>query len=122
MALPERQKKQRPQLGTKERMTRSPGFTEVTPSPTSTTVPAPSWPRTTGNLAVAVTVHYVKVAAADAGGAYFDVDFTRLWRVQFDFFYGQGLSYFPENGSFHVSLLGQRDGTDSTRVLRILPG
>ena len=67
-------------------------------------------------------MHYVKVAAADAGCAYFDVYLTRLWRVQFDFFYGQGLSYFPENGSFHVPLLGQRDGTDSTRVLRILPG
>ena len=46
-------------------------------------------------------MHYVKVAAANAGGAYFDVDFARLWRVQLDFFYGQGLSYFPENSSFH---------------------
>jgi hypothetical protein len=29
-------------------MTRSPGFTIVTPSPTRCTVPAPSWPSTAG--------------------------------------------------------------------------
>ena len=30
-------------------MTWSPFFTEVTPGPTSTTTPAPSWPRIAGN-------------------------------------------------------------------------
>src|SRR5204863_3706286 len=30
-------------------MTWSPFFTEVTPAPTSTTTPAPSWPRIAGN-------------------------------------------------------------------------
>ena len=30
-------------------MTWSPFFTEVTPGPTSTTMPAPSWPRIAGN-------------------------------------------------------------------------
>ena len=43
-----------PQLETNERMQRSPGFTRVTPSPTSATVPAPSWPRTMGTGWMAV--------------------------------------------------------------------
>ena len=43
-----------PQLETKERMHRSPGFTRVTPSLTSVTVPAPSWPRTMGTGWMAV--------------------------------------------------------------------
>ena len=43
-----RQNLQRPQLGTKERMTRSPSLSVVTPSPSSITVPEPSWPRTAG--------------------------------------------------------------------------
>ena len=30
-------------------MTWSPFFTDVTPGPTSTTMPAPSWPKITGN-------------------------------------------------------------------------
>lgn len=30
------------------RMNSVPGFTEVTPSPTLSTIPAPSWPRTAG--------------------------------------------------------------------------
>src|SRR5690606_12256931 len=34
---------------TKEVSTWSPGASSVTPSPTSTTMPAPSWPRTSGN-------------------------------------------------------------------------
>src|SRR5689334_13330671 len=34
-------------------MTRSPGFTMVTPSPTLATVPAPSWPITAGSAMVA---------------------------------------------------------------------
>ena len=37
-----------PQGETKAIMQRSPGLTLVTPSPTSTTVPAPSWPSTAG--------------------------------------------------------------------------
>ena len=47
-ARPVRQCLQRPQLGTKARMTRSPTFRVVTPSPNSMTVPEPSWPSTAG--------------------------------------------------------------------------
>ena len=50
LELPSRQDLQRPQAGTKDRITCCPGFTEVTPGPTRSTVPAPSWPRTTGRL------------------------------------------------------------------------
>lgn len=39
---------QLPQEGAQLRTTPSPGATCVTPSPTETTVPAPSWPRTAG--------------------------------------------------------------------------
>ncbi len=39
---------QDPQDGAQLRTTPSPGATCVTPSPTATTVPAPSWPRTAG--------------------------------------------------------------------------
>jgi len=42
-----------PQLGTKLRMTRSPDLTMVTPSPTDSTMPEPSWPSTAGNAMVA---------------------------------------------------------------------
>src|SRR5262249_23727310 len=36
------------QAGVKEMMAWSPAFTSVTPGPTSLTIPAPSWPSTTG--------------------------------------------------------------------------
>src|SRR5690606_5760593 len=40
---------QRPQLGRNDIDTWSPGFTLVTPGPTSSTTPAPSWPPMTGS-------------------------------------------------------------------------
>ena len=49
LGFPERQGRQCPQLETKDMMHRSPGFTVVTPGPTSTTVPAPSCPSTAGS-------------------------------------------------------------------------
>src|SRR5207253_4447280 len=39
---------QRPQCASVERTTASPSLTAVTPGPTASTIPAPSWPRTTG--------------------------------------------------------------------------
>src|SRR5262249_13467239 len=39
---------QRPQCASVDRTTASPSFTDVTPGPTASTMPAPSWPRTTG--------------------------------------------------------------------------
>ena len=47
--LPDRQELHRPQAVTKERITCCPGRTDVTPGPTASTVPAPSWPSTTGS-------------------------------------------------------------------------
>ena len=47
-ASPRTQWKQSPQFGTKLMITRAPGFTLLTPSPTVSTKPAPSWPSTTG--------------------------------------------------------------------------
>ena len=47
--LPERHDLQRPQAGTNDRITCWPGRTDVTPGPTASTVPAPSWPSTTGS-------------------------------------------------------------------------
>ena len=49
LGLPITQFSHLPQVDTKAITTRSPGATEVTPSPTSSTVPAASWPRTTGS-------------------------------------------------------------------------
>ena len=48
LGWPRRQKKQAPQGGTHEMITWSPSVTFVTPSPTATTSPAPSWPSTHG--------------------------------------------------------------------------
>ena len=47
--LPDRQELQRPQAVTNDSITCWPGRTDVTPRPTASTVPAPSWPRTTGS-------------------------------------------------------------------------
>src|SRR5690606_15140118 len=49
LVLPLLQNRHCPHSAVYSGMTWSPGFTEVTPSPTSTTMPAPSWPSTTGN-------------------------------------------------------------------------
>jgi hypothetical protein len=46
--LPERQLTHSPHCGEKSVTTWSPGATEVTPSPTASTTPAPSWPSTHG--------------------------------------------------------------------------
>ena len=40
-----------PQLGTNAHTTWSPGFTRVTPDPTCSITPAPSWPATIGSRA-----------------------------------------------------------------------
>src|SRR5258708_25051064 len=47
--MPRAQYEQRPQAGRKLRTTESPSLTWSTPGPTSTTLPAPSCPPTTGN-------------------------------------------------------------------------
>ena len=46
---PRRQLRQVPQTARQLRMTKSPGATEVTPSPTDSTMPAASWPSRNGN-------------------------------------------------------------------------
>src|SRR5919197_522506 len=48
LGRPETQKRHRPQCGSQLRMTWSPGVRPETPGPTSSTTPAPSWPRMTG--------------------------------------------------------------------------
>ncbi len=49
-------------------MTWSPFFTEVTPGPTSTTTPAPSWPRIAGNSPSGIGARQRElVGVADAG-------------------------------------------------------
>jgi hypothetical protein len=48
---PEAQYRQVPQFGMKEHTTWSPTFTRVTPGPTSSMIPAPSWPSTIGSRA-----------------------------------------------------------------------
>src|SRR5690554_4898275 len=47
--LPDLQNKHSPHSAVYSGITWSPGLTLVTPSPTSTTMPAPSWPRMAGN-------------------------------------------------------------------------
>ena len=49
LVLPDLQNRHSPHSAVYSGITWSPGWTLVTPSPTSTTVPAPSWPSTTGN-------------------------------------------------------------------------
>ena len=46
---PRRQARQFPQTARQLRMTKSPGATSVTPSPTDSTIPAASWPSRNGN-------------------------------------------------------------------------
>ena len=46
---PEAQNLHQPQLGRKFKITWSPGFDIVTPGPTASTTPAPSWPSTIGS-------------------------------------------------------------------------
>ena len=88
--LPMTQFSHLPQVETKAMTTRSPGATEVTPSPTSSTVPAASWPRDYGKGALGVAVHEVEVAAADSGRADLDLDFASPGWVQVHFLYGRG--------------------------------
>ena len=45
---PRRQARQFPQTARQLRMTKSPGATSVTPSPTASTIPAASWPSRNG--------------------------------------------------------------------------
>src|SRR5690606_9039865 len=49
LVLPDLQNSHSPHSAVYSGITWSPGLTLVTPSPTSTTTPAPSWPSTTGN-------------------------------------------------------------------------
>src|SRR5690606_34655946 len=49
LVLPDLQNRHSPHSAVYSGITWSPGATLVTPSPTSTTMPAPSWPRTAGN-------------------------------------------------------------------------
>src|SRR5690606_2435328 len=49
LVLPLLQNRHWPHSAVYSGMTWSPGLTDVTPSPTSTTMPAPSWPSTAGN-------------------------------------------------------------------------
>ena len=51
---------------------------------------------------VGVAVHKVAVAAADAGGAYFDQHLAGLGFVQVHVFDHQGLTIFVQNGSLHL--------------------
>ena len=48
---PVEHQRQVPQLGMNEQTTWSPALTRVTPGPTSSMIPAPSWPRTIGSRA-----------------------------------------------------------------------
>ena len=48
-ASPRRQARQVPQTARQLRITKSPGATSVTPSPTDSTTPAASWPSRNGN-------------------------------------------------------------------------
>src|SRR5690606_8168042 len=49
LVLPDLQNRHSPHSAVYSGITWSPGSTLVTPSPTSTTMPAPSWPSTAGN-------------------------------------------------------------------------
>src|SRR5256885_16414911 len=51
LVLPLLQNRHSPHSAVYSGMTWSPGLTLVTPSPTSTTMPAPSWPSTAGEMA-----------------------------------------------------------------------
>ena len=97
--LPDRQELQRPHAVTKDRITCWPGRTDVTPGPTASTVPAPSWPSTTGNAMGASPCTEVPVAAADAGGADFHQDLSLLGVIQFHVLNNQRGLRFVQNGS-----------------------
>ena len=87
---PRRQSAQSPHDGAHERTTSSPGFTEVTPSPTASTTPAPSWPSTDGRRPLPLAADRVQLRAADpdrrhphehvAGSGLLEVDLADLER------------------------------------------
>src|SRR5262249_15055896 len=76
-------------------MTWSPFFTLVTPGPTSTTMPAPSWPRMAGNSPSGER-EFVRVT--DAGGLHLDQDFGGFRALQLDFRDRERLALFQCNG------------------------
>ena len=66
-------------------ITWSPGLTLVTPSPTSTTMPAPSWPSTAGNMPSGSSPRQgERIGVADAGVGDPDQHFALLRRRDVD--------------------------------------
>src|SRR6266481_2904493 len=87
-------------------MTWSPFLTLATPGPTSTTMPAPSWPRIAGNRPSGSAPEEV-VGMTDAGGFHLDKDFAGFRPVQLDVHDRQRLALFECNGGtcFHGGFL-----------------
>src|SRR5215472_2223939 len=89
-------------------MTWSPFLTLATPGPTSTTIPAPSWPRMAGNRpSGSAPVKREVVGVTDAGGFHLDKDFAGFRPVEIHVQDRQWLAFFECNGGarFHSDFL-----------------
>jgi hypothetical protein len=80
-------------------MTWSPGFSDVTPSPTSSTTPAPFMAEDRGEQPLGVRARQREiVGVADAGGLDLDQDLARLRAVEVHIHDLQRLSRFQRDG------------------------
>src|SRR5581483_990427 len=94
------QKKHCPQERKRETTTRSSGLAPVTPTPTSSTIPAAS-PRYKWHGTPPITADRVYITVADARGSQPDLDFAGLRWVNVDRFNNQRLTKFVADGGFH---------------------
>ena len=93
LVLPLRQNLQLRHSGMYSGMTWSPGLSVVTPGPTSSTMPPPSWPSTHGEQSRRIApAHRVRVGVADAGGDQAHETLARLRPRELDLVDHQRLS------------------------------
>ena len=105
---PDEQNAQWPHRGRHMSTTWSPGATRVTPGPTASTTPAPSWPSTIGRRVRQVAGHVVQVAVAHAGGLHPDQDLPGAGLVQVDVLDAHRLPGLAQDRCLHCRLLWRR--------------
>ena len=104
LVLPDRQNLHLPHSAVYSGITWSPGLTLVTPSPTSTTIPPPSWPSTAGNKPFGIiAAEREGIGVADAGMGDLHQHFAGLRRRDVDLDDLQRLARFEGDGGtgFH---------------------
>ena len=100
-----RQNQHVPHAGMNDAMIRSPALTFVTSAPTSSTLPAPSWPRIGAGHEADVAVLEGEVGVADATGAELDDDVARAGCGGLEVLDGEGSPGLGEQCGPHGGLL-----------------